>query len=117
MNYETESNNQKALLLEMEGEGRKLLEDNHNLREKVGTVQTVPVKFSGFTHKGLLKFYIKDEPNPEAFHLIHPEDWGVSDSPLEVGKMYEYNFVIGVRRVSSPEDGGYVISLRLPRTK
>lgn len=108
--FQSECRKQLALKERWEAAGLTLLEDPFSLREKVGTVQTVPVVLEGITPKGLYKFFIQGEPTAEAFHLVAPERLGLHQD-LTPGTKLEAQFVIGVRKVGSDN---YVISLRMP---
>ena len=114
MTVQNECNKQLVLKQRFESEGLSLIEDPHGLADSIGTEKMVSVTFAGFTPKGLCKFYIQDEPNEEAFHIIAPNRLDIPSENLIVGKLYQLRCVIGVRKVSGV---GYVISLRLPPAK
>ena len=111
MTVQNECAKQLLLKQRFESEGLPLIEDPHGVADSIGTEKMMSVTFAGFTPKGLCKFYLENEPNEEAFHIIAPNRLDTPSEDLVVGKSYQLRCVIGVRKVSGV---GYVISLRLP---
>jgi hypothetical protein len=112
-----ECENQRNRYHKLLEEGCELIEDVHGLEQSIGQMVELDVTVDGFTQKGLVRFYIKGETNPKAFHLLIPlrvlnYNNNISFNDLKEGSELRLQFIVGVRMATKD---GFVISLRLPQ--